>query len=246
MPYLLDTPEGWFRTRHCDLHELVYDVPEDLWKRSKRKRDFYQRQYREDSKKLRWWLKKFLPHVEHLTLGSSEYSGYILGGPTMRVVDFDAESRQRFEALWAGRQPWRIEVHAYAEWAAKIASVRISDAPGVPDAPCLWWDTPSGFVLMSAYDSKRLLSFYDAEWLLRQQRPDIGLVEDECFPRGRFLPPGQTSGNHALIIAGYGPVTRENAWLGRKYIADKSRVRALKQALGLKDGQKVRIDYDDF
>jgi len=246
MPYLLESPEGWFRTRHRDIHELVYDIPEELWLLSKRKRNFYQRQYRQDCKKLSWWLKKFLPDVEYLTLGPSEYSGYILGGPMIRVVDFDAESRQRFENLWTGRQPWRIEVRPYVDWAAKIASVRIYDAPGVPDAPCLWWDTPSGFILMSAYDSQRLLSFYDAEWLLREKRPDIGLVEKECFPRGKFFPPDTGREHPAQIWAGYGPVTRENAWLGQDYIADESRVSALKKALGLTADQPVEVDYDDF
>ena len=246
MPYLLETPEKWFRTRHRDIHELVYDAPEDLWNRSKHKRDFYQRQFRKDTKKLLWWLKKFLPDVHTQIMGPSEYSGYILGGPMMLVVDFDAESRQRFETLWTGRQPWRIEVHAHAEWATKVASVRISDAPGLPDEPCLWWDTPSGFILMSAYDSQRLLSFYDAEWLLMQKRPDIGLVEKECFPRGMFFPADHVRPCPAEIWVGYGPVMREGAWKGRDYIANESRVSALKLALGLTENHRLEVGYDDF
>ena len=248
MPYIVQSPEGWFRNKQRDICELAYGVPEDLWNRSKKKQNYYQARYRKDVKKLIWWLNRNLPSVEQSTLGPSEYSGYILGGPMMRVVDFDVASRERFEAYWPENKPWRIVVHSYDEWAQRIANVRLLRPPHTPAEPCLWWDTPSGFILMSADTDGNLLSLYDANWLLKQLCSDLPLAEQDAYPRGEYLPPRPSkalASDISLIIVGYGKLS-ERPWSGDEYIDDHQRMAARRVALGLTSAHCIREVVDDF
>lgn len=241
MPYLLNTPEGWFRTNQRDIHELAYDVPDNFWDLSAKEQNRIKRQYREDSKKLTKWFKENLPDVELTILGPSEYSGYILGGPTMKVADFDEAGRKAFEAHWAPKQPWQILVHSYADWAKGIASVRLLELPANPDEPCRWWDTPEGIVLMSADHTGKLLSQYDANWLLKQFHPELAKVEEYAYPYGEYL----ISTNELLLIIGYGSY-KVPEWSGDRYQKNRRRLSKLRAALGLTRRHKVRVILDDF
>jgi len=75
MPYLRDTPEGWFRKHRRDIHVLEYEISEDFEKLPSRRQEALRKQYRKDSQILDQWIKANLPSVELTTLGPLEYSG---------------------------------------------------------------------------------------------------------------------------------------------------------------------------
>lgn len=241
MPYLLNSPEGWFRTKQCDIHELAYVVPDNIWELTAKENDRIKRQYRQDSEKLTKWFEENLPGVELTILGSSEYSGYILGGPTMKVANFDEAGRKAFEAHWLPKQPWQIVIHSYADWAKRIASVRLLETPANPDESCRWWDTPEGIVLMSADFAGKLLSQYDANWLLKQFRPKLAKVEEYAYPYGEYY----VQTKELLLIIGYGSY-KVPEWSGDQYRKNRQRISAMRVALGLTRRHKARVIIDDF
>lgn len=241
MPYLIETPECWFRTNQRDIYELSYDVPENFFDLSAKAQKRIQTQYRKESRKLTAWFESNLPEITLTILGPSEYSGYILGGPTMKVADFDEKGLEVFNAHWRDKQPWKIIVHSFAEWAQRLSNVHLLSAPADPEKSCSWWDTPEGIVLLSADQNGKLLSRYDASWLLNQLRPNLAKAEEYAYPYGEY----HANTDHPLLIIGYGS-PRGPEWSGDKYIKDKRRLSQLREALGLTASHKVRQIVDDF
>lgn len=241
MPYLIDTPEGWFRKHHRDIHVLEYEIPDDFEKLSSRQQEALRKQYRQDSQILERWIKANLPRVELTILGPSEYSGYIIGGPTMKVADFDASAREAFEQHWAAGRPWRVRIEPYAAWAKKIESVRLLETPASSNESCRWWDTPQGIILMSTDLEGNLLSSYDAAWRLKQLRPEFVSVDDSAYPYGEYI----IQPVESILLIGYGSY-KIPEWSGEDYKKDHQRLDKLRAALGLTCSHNVRVAVDDF
>lgn len=241
MPYLIDTPEGWFRKRRRDIHVLEYEIPEEFENLSSRQQEALRKQYRKDSQILERWIKANLPGVELTILGPSEYSGYIIGGPTMKVADFDAPARKVFEQHWIAGQPWRVRIEPYADWAKKMDSVRLLTSQANPDESCRWWDTPQGIILMSADQEGKLLSSYDAAWRLKQLRPELAGVKDSAYPYGEYI----VQPVESILLIGYGSFDFSE-WSGEDYKKDQRRLDKLRAALGLTRSHRVRVVVDDF
>lgn len=245
MPYLIDTPEGWFRKYHCDIHVLEYEIPEEFEKLTSRQQEALRKQYHKDSQLLDQWVKKKLPDVELQILGPSEYSGYILGGPSIKVAKFDPVSRNTFEQHWLPGCPWRIRIEPYADWAKKIESCQLLDTPSSPDKNCSWWDTPHGIILMSADQDGKLLSSYDAEWRLKQLRPEIANMGEFAYPYGQYMVQPKKDSEARYIVIGYGNY-KVPEWSGDSYKKNRRRLGKLRAALGLPGSHKVSIVIDDF
>jgi len=245
MPYLIDTPEGWFRKHCCDIHVLEYEIPEDFEKLSSRQQEALRKQYRKDNQILERWIKANLPCVELTILGPSEYSGYIIGGPTMRGADFDAASREAFEQHWAAGRPWRVRIEPYADWAKKIESVRLLDIPASPNESCRWWDTPQGIILMSTDLEGNLLSRYDAFWRLKQLRPELTSTDVFASPYGEYVvQPGNASEKLYLVI-GHGSY-KIPEWSGENLKKNSRWLGKLRAALGLTRSHKASVVVDDI
>jgi len=245
MPYLIDTPEGWFR-KHCrDIHVLDYEIPDDFENISSRKQEALQKQYAKDSQILELWIKANLPSVELTIIGPSEYSGYIMGGPTIKVADFDASAREAFEQHWAAGHPWRVRVEPYADWAKKIESVRLLETPACPNESCRWWDTPQDIILMSADLEGNLLSSYDAVWRLKQLRPEFASTDFFAHPYGEYVVQPDNGSEKRYLVIGYGSYMMPE-WSGEDYKKNRRRLGKLRAALGLTRGHIVRVVVDDF
>ena len=64
MPMLINTPEGWFRTHHRDIHMIEYDAPENYSNLSARDQDKFQKNYRESRKNISNWIRAHMPHAD--------------------------------------------------------------------------------------------------------------------------------------------------------------------------------------
>ena len=245
MPYRIDTPEGWFRKRRRDIHALEYEVPEDFEKLSSRQQEVLRKQYAKDCHALEQWIKANLPRVELSILGPSEYSGYIIGGPTMKVADFDASTRRTFEQHWAAGDPWRVRVEPYTDWAKKIESVRLLETPAFPNGCCRWWDTPQGIILMSADREGNLLSSYDAVWRLKQCRPEFASTDLFAHPYGEYIVQLDIDGEKTYLVIGHGSY-KIPEWSGEDFKKNRHRLAKLRAALGVTRSRKVRVVVDDL
>ena len=245
MPYRIDTPEGWFRKNHRNIHVLEYEIQEDFEKLSSRQQEALRKQYLRDCEIVDQWIKTHFPHVELSILGASEYSGYILGGPTMKVADFDVASLEAFEQHWTVGQPWRVRVEPYADWAKKIESVHLLKIPGCPNESCRWWDTPQGIILLSADREGNLLSRHDAAWHMKQLCPEFANLDVFAYPYGEYIAQPDKSNEKMLLVVAYGNY-KIPEWSGEEYKKDSLRLDNLRSALGLSQSHEVRVVVDDF
>lgn len=230
MPRLIETPEGWFRTRQKDLYVLQYQVS-NQHSLSEKATKALNKKYREDQKTLYAWFAENLPDTEVQVLGPSEYSGYFLGGPCSIVTDFDAPSLAIFRATWEKPDsPWQIEHQTYDQWLAKIRSCVLLTVPLATQQRVLWWDTPAGIILLSAAHDNSLLSRWDAWWVLPQLLPVFKDTNMDDFPCGQYFPAEDP--RRSYVVIDYGDLHCDK-WRGDDYQKDTVRIAKLRKALGI-------------
>lgn len=243
MPYLIDTPEGWFRQHQRDIHILKYKVFKNFYDLPKRRQKIIEKRYRKDCDALEQWFQACLPHTELTILGPSEYSGYIIGGPAVKVADFDQAGLATFLEHWKPGQRWRVAMERYADWETNLASTRLLTVPNVREQACRWWDTPQGFILLSCCQDGRQLSLGDAGWRLCQFYPEFTGVDNYAYPCGVYSP--AKDGGRAYIICAYGNIGTTE-WAGDDYIKNEHRMGELRSALGLLPTDQVTGVVDDY
>ena len=180
MPMLLISLEKWFRTRKEDFFEIrlaegVKAIPPDLIA----------------------WIAEKMPHRSIVTLGPSEHSGWIEGGPRMRGLGLDPGYVEVFEACWLGGWDgdpavprfqcvwWR-----YQDWLDRFE--RIQTGAGLPPegAPFRWLLCDGGlFWLRGVYVGKAYKSSagepcHDDWWIVRQRFPELRIGDDEVCLMG--------------------------------------------------------------
>lgn len=119
MPMLLSTPKRWFRTRQCDFYEFrpahgpddrSVDLPAELTD----------------------WLAASFPDRELQPLGPSEHSGWISGGPSMKVLALNTEEVQRYSQRWEDANGtsldprWQCFQWPYQMWRDRCARIQVT------------------------------------------------------------------------------------------------------------------------
>lgn len=242
MPYRIETPEGWFRTRQKDLYVLEHQVSEKH-SLAISASEALNKEYREDKKIIYAWFSDNIPATALQVVGPSEYSGYILGGPCSIAADFDESSLAIFRAAWDKPDSrWQIEHQSYDQWLARIRTCVLLPVPLTKQQRVLWWDTPAGFILLSAAHGNSLLSRREACWLLPQLLPAFKDATIDDFPCGQYFPAeGQ---RQSYVVIDYGDVFGEK-WRGDDYGKDMAGVNKLREALGIAANDSVNIVVGD-
>lgn len=243
MPYLIDTPEGWFRTKQKDLYVLDYRVGDESDFLSDSEMGTINKKYRDDQEILSEWFLVNLPATPLEVLGPSEYSGYILGGPCNIVADFDESSLATFCASWdKADSMWQVELKHYAQWLAQVQSCKLLPIPLATQQRVRWWHTPTGIILMSEAHDGILLSRRDAWWQLQQLVPELQSAKLDDFPYGEYYPKDDQSPGY--IVIDYGD-PRIDTWDSSEYKKDLSRINKLREALAISQEDSVRIVVGD-
>lgn len=242
MPYRIDTPEGWFRTKQKDLYVLNYRADDEGDCLSDSEMEAINKKYKEDQKVLSEWFLVNLPTTNLEVLGPSEYSGWILGGPCNVVADFDELSLAKFCATWGKPDSlWQVELEPYAQWLTKVRSCQLLTLPLATQQRVRWWDTSVGIILMSKANDDALLSRRDAWWWLQQLVPELeGAKLDDC-PYGEYFPKEEDSSY--IVIDGGDP--RIDTWDSREYEKDQNRINKLREALGILKKDSVCVVVGD-
>lgn len=243
MPYLIDTPEGWFRTKQKDLYVLDYRVDGESDCLSDSEMDAINKKYRDDQEILSEWFLVNLPATPLEVLGPSEYSGYILGGPCIIVADFDEPSLAKFCATWEKADSmWRVELKPYAQWLEKVRSCKLLPMPLATQQRVRWWDTPIGVILMSEAHDGISLSRRDAWWLLQQLVPELQSAKLDDYPYGEYFPKDDKSPSYIVIDCGDPCI---DTWDSSEYEKDQSKINKLRKALGILKEDSVRVVVSD-
>ena len=242
MPYRIDTPEGWFRSKQKDLYVLDYLVDDESDCLSDSETEAINKKYREDQKILSEWFLVNLPATPLEVLGPSEYSGYILGGPCNVVADFDEQSLATFCATWEKADSmWQVELKPYAQWLAQVRSCKLLPMPLATQQRVRWWDTPTGISLMSEAHDGILLSRRDALWRLQQLVPELKSAKLDDYPYGEYFPEDDKNPSY-IVIDGGDP--RIDTWDSSEYKKDQSRINKLREALGIPQEDSVEVAVD--
>jgi hypothetical protein len=243
MPYLIDTPEQWFREQGKDLYTFEYQVDCDDWT-SRDKKVAWKTQNERDVENLEQWFAVYLPEKPLTWIAPSEYSGWILGGPCCLTAEMDESSLAKFNQSWScPESPWRVIKLSYASWIENIHACHLLPTPLTIRQPVSWWDTPRGFILLSANREGMLLSKWDAGWRLPQLGPDLKGIEAKSLPHGEYQPEMET-GHAGYIIIDCGDLLH-GTWNSREYQKNLTRLALLREALGIDAGEEVDISISD-
>lgn len=243
MPMLIDSPESWFRREQRDLYFLSHSERRKAHELKPRALAALKKRYPSQVQAIESWLKIHLPAHRLMTIGPSEYSGWIMGGPSELALDLDAESVAKFMAAWVGyRSPWTLRTQHFSEWNERIMETTVVDPPLPQPRYLRWWDTPEGFLFLTGRDAERQISFGDADWRIRKLHGERFGERIQPFPCGEFYPGDDRYG--PTIVIEWGDY-REDSWRGTEYEENETRLLALRQALGLNPTQRVRVAVGD-
>lgn len=259
------TPEGWFRNSQKDLYELCRLVDKGKGIRDLAF-DLTTEEYFEEVESLFEWFAAYLPNLMVDYCLPSEYSG-IIHGPSFIVADFDVDSLLVFNEYC--NHPdfgWMVaKRHSYDDLLARVSTCQVLLAPMssqqraicwnlprlifgsrsslVPQQQVRWWDTPEGFVLISASTKNELPSEADAWWVYQQQESKMSNVKPNKYPHGAFYP--KTWQYPSNIVISYDDNDGET-WSGKAYKKDQERINALRVALGVLEKASDEVAVGDL
>lgn len=244
MPYLIGTPEGWFRINQRDLH-LIRTTKEissrEEWLSTK--------------EELHAWFADNLPSVTLGIVGPSEYSGWIEGGPAYITADFDSSSLAAFKAVWKDGSSWKIETWLFDDWRKYIEAANLLSSP-VPETVkrVRWWDTPRGILMLNASSmgpfvdvepSERCLRLEDGWWKIQKLFSEFSGVKADAYPCGHFWRLEGERGASLLAVRHTLPLWRDT-WDSHQYVNDAGKMQELKNALGISDELPLEIYEDEY
>jgi hypothetical protein len=157
MPVLLRTPEDIFRAEKKDLY-VIHDEKEwagfeSLEKVIKGKVSLPAGDWDKSGLDfIKKWIEDKLPGTWMETIGPSEHSGFLAGGPTGLRVDFTAEGLERFVAQWedgSGKSldpRFQCYIYPYERWYRRHGRFVPTRARPVGLGKTVWWYTPEGFI----------------------------------------------------------------------------------------------------
>jgi hypothetical protein len=176
---IVSTPEEWFRSKGTDFFELRptedgAQLPQELLD----------------------WVAAALPGRSVQRLGPSEYSGYISGGPSMEVLELNAQELAAFCARWEDADAkcidprWQCYQWPRQDWLDKLARVEVFEGLPPPGTVCRWFLCDVGACwFRGSYFGKGRKNFEgepgrDDWWLVRQRLPHLKIAEGEFFAMG--------------------------------------------------------------
>ena len=244
MPYLIDTPEEWFRSEMRDLH-LVR--PTDT------EREYSKDEFVAAQKILRTWFADNLPSTTLSIIGPSEYSGWIEGGPRYMVADLDSQGLAVFNAAWSKDSFWKITTWRFSDWGKRVESADLILPPARNIRRARWWDTPRGILLLDASTQvlfehvspgEYTLSLRDGWWRIQQLFPELSSHKANSFPCGYFWPVQEDNFFVSTLIIEYPGFGVD--WDPDAYKKDAQKMQKLKEALGIPDDLPIQICVGDF
>ncbi|GHT95420.1 hypothetical protein FACS1894116_10910 [Betaproteobacteria bacterium] len=234
MPQLIGTPEQWFRTKGSDyfairLSEEVENVPAELQE----------------------WFAQYFPHRPLTTLGPSEHSGYILGGPVEYAFEMDENDLKVWCERWEDSigdsidPRWQCYQYPYQRWLARFD--RIQTTAGVPPAgtSCRWFLCNVGvFWLTGRYfksesESGFSVPSFDDWWIIRQRFPELSIGEDEIFMMGTiFYRPTESL---LVVVEEYKEKDGDldYAWRNTSELEEEAIDKRIRAALALSEDTKI-------
>lgn len=243
MPYLIGTPEGWFRINQRDLH-LIRPTKEigsrEEWLSAK--------------EELYAWFADHLPAVPLGIVGPSEYSGWIEGGPAYITADLDSSGIAALNAAWKDGSSWKIETWLFDDWLKYIEAANLLSSP-VPETQkwVRWWDTPKGILMLNATtmgpfvdveQGENILSLRDGWWRMQQLFPEFSGLKADAYPCGHFWRLEDVKAPALLVIrCAY---TELHGWESHEYENDAGKIRKLKETIGIPDDLPLKVYVDDF
>lgn len=234
MPQIISTPEDWFRTQRRDLHVICYRKTKG--KLTERSKKAYYKQARND---LNLWIAHQMPGTSISIIASSEYDGWIFGGPSYLAVDFDQVGVTLFKAAWDADSPWYVETWTIANWRKRIDATQLLPSPVGELQNLLWWDTPRGFLLLGSDAEGRTLSAADGWWKLQQIFPEfVGSLYDRNFPCGEFLHDETVERKAAVINVTFG---YNGVWGSTEYAGNPDNRKRLKEAIGIPEDVAIEM-----
>jgi hypothetical protein len=237
MPAVIGTPEQWFRTQGCDFFEIS---PIDDSEENFIFGDIPDRRRVEILAEAEEWFKQHLPHRSITILGPSEYSGFICGGPRMRVVALDENDLKlfgKFDARWVCYQ-WR-----YQDWLDRFDNIQTT--PGIPPAgtSCRWFLCKAGLFWIKDGDYPGEPRF-DDWWLIRRRYPDLLIKKNEVFLMGNIFfdsPNKPPSVVFERYKEEHGDIHYAFTSLGEKLL--KKYTKHIRTALALPKGTKIGYEF---
>lgn len=251
MPYLISTPENWFRTQKRDLHLICARNTQGR---------FSKRKYAEAQKLLHAWFSDNLPHTSINIVGPSEYSGWIEGGPNYLTADLGKSDIAIFNTSWGNDSFWKIETWPFLDWRMRVESTNPLPSPALgflkTFSNCgdvlqqvLWWDTPRGILLLDAYScgtfvglesGEQPLGLKDGWWRIQQLFPEFYDDKAETFPSGYYRI--WKTGQSVLMVEWVFLAD----WDSEEYANNAHNIQHLMDAIGISESPSLEIIVGDF
>lgn len=250
MPYIISTPEDWFRTQQQDLYVIQYRVPdEDNAEDQEADESLFRQAHKQAQKELNAWFDEWLPHTPLRIIGASEYSGWMTGGPTYFTADFDPDGLALFKSAWDENSAWYVEVWSISDWRKRIDETKLLQSPVENLQKMRWWDTPQGILLLSAYTSDcgycedGFLSLKDGWWKLQQLFPELSEHQAKTFPCGKFWPFRMDDKSHTDIFVEY---VYGQSWDSKDYANNHQNLQQLAETIGIPEGITINMEIEVF
>lgn len=253
MPCIISTPEDWFRAQQRDLYIIQYRAPyENNMERPEEydeDEDVDESPFQQAQKELNAWFDERVPHTPLRIIGSSEYSGYIIGGPTYFTADLDEHGFALFKSEWDENSSWYVEVWQVSDWQKRINAVQLLPSPVIELQRMRWWDVPQGILLLSAYTSNYgycengLLSLEDGWWKLQQLFPELSEHQADTFPCGQFWPFRMDNKSVTDIFVEF---VWDQSWDSNAYVKNPQNLKRLKEAIGIPENVTTQMSIYDF
>lgn len=247
MPYLISTPEDWFRTQQRDLYVIQYRQKEEI---EGEDGNIDESAFEQAQKELNTWFDELLPHTPLRIIGPSEYSGWIEGGPRYFTADFDQHGIALFQSAWDENSAWYIEVWPISDWRKRIDATQLLSSPVEKLQKIRWWDTPQGILLLSAYNTSDFgycengfLSLEDGWWKLQQLLPKLSKHQAKTFPCGKFWPFIMDDKSRTDIFVEF---VWDQAWDSKDYINNAENLQRLAKAIGIPEDININMEIDDL
>ncbi|BET26510.1 hypothetical protein EV673_0378 [Limnobacter thiooxidans] len=249
MPHIISTPEAWFREKQTSFFQIDFDISYDEY--SQLGDDGWKRLIKAEKLSLEAWLAKFMPHVDWVVLGPSEYSGWIEGGPALKSAVLHDKQVHLFQSGWSKHPYWRLVEKRFEDWRSNMDRYVLWNGKSALGERTCWADTPGhGLValLPTGEDSiKGYSNFLSSEDMLFRISELLGTPMEQLrdsAPNGIFY-----NGDKHTIVMNYPRHDHrfsedEQYWDATKYVADEEKISALMQFLRIDVPRSELTVYD--
>lgn len=252
MPMLISTKEQWFRKEKRDIWKLDFDLPYEQYQKLGDKK--VQKMYKDEMGELNAWIEANQPQVKWHVFGPSEYSGYMMGGPSYNVAEMTDDEVAQFNTKWCAHPYWRLERQRYSDWRTFLDSFEVWNESDAIPFKSNWFDVPGiGIVVLhkvaecSFNEDSPILSTSDAIYRINELYATSTSPQESCQYHGiAFL-------EKIRFTALLKPMVYEGDDFGERfdleeaYVANPDNKTRIVEAYGLKEsGITVKFVRDDW